>query len=324
LGLPADAPVTVQHPLHSGAFNDLRIDVGHHAFRVEVKATDDVATLERAAGRRCPGPAVELLVVPYMGPKAREWARAHGLAWADLSGNAEIHAHSLHVFVQGHPNAYASAGRPATPFSPRFSRVSRVLLAHPDTWWKQRDVVGETGLPDGTISKVVHRLNDMGLLERNDAGAVRARSPSLLLAAWAQRYAFQDHDVRRYHAVGRSGNAILQALAAKLSETEITWAATGLSAAYAYTGFADFRLTTIFVDAFPAHPEALGLRPVDRGENVWLVGPRDAGVFYGRMQRGPWCVHPVQAYLDLAGHAERSTEAAASLKGSPWMTWRAG
>lgn len=52
----------------------------------------------------------------------------------------------------------------------------------------------------------------------------------------------------------------------------------------------------------------------DRGANVWLVVPKDVGVFHGqRKVEDIQCVHPVQVYLDLKGHPERATEAADEL-----------
>jgi hypothetical protein len=48
---------------------------------------------------------------------------------------------------------------------------------------------------------------------------------------------------------------------------------------------------------------------------VWLVVPNDEGVFDGAAEReGVRCVHPVQAYLDLKDHPERSAEAAQQLR----------
>lgn len=310
---------------HSDDGSDLTVAAAGRTFAVHVKGTDNIASLERAATstqhlRTRTG--VGVLVVPFMGPTARTWAKQRKIPWADLSGNAEIHVGGLHVHAEGHKNRYAAAGRPANAFAPSFSRVSRVLLADTETWWKQRDLAAETGLPDGTISKAVQRLTALDLLERDDTGGLRARAPSVLLDAWAQRYSFQDHDVRRFHAVGRTGNAILRALGERLSTTKSAWAATGLAAAYMYTRFADFRLTSIYVERFPEDPESLGLRPVERGENVWLIGPRDDGVFYKKAEQGVWCVHPVQVYLDLPSHAERSAEAADQLR-AEWLTWRA-
>lgn len=297
-----------------------------HSLIIEVKGTDEIAALERGlAHLRRAGQVrkkeVPLLVVPYMGPRARSWAREKGVSWADLSGNADIRARNLRVFVEGQQNRYTHSGRPANPFAPKYARVSRALLAEPDRWWRQRDLCAETDLSDATVSRAVGHLRHGDLLEANADDAVRARAPSVLLDAWAQRYAFSDHEVRRFQAVGRTGNAVVQGLARKLAATKLTWAATGLPAAYAYTQYADFRLSTVFVDDFPRDPEALGLHAVERGENVWLVVPRDEGVFYGKSEQGIWCVHPVQVYLDLLAHPERASEAAAHLR-AELLAWR--
>jgi hypothetical protein len=290
-------------------------------FVIEISGSDRIASLASTAAQ--PTGAFDgraLLVVPYMGPSARAWAAERDLAWVDLSGNAEIHTPGLHIHAEGHPNRYANPGRPSHAFTPRYSRVPRLLLVDAARWWRQHELATEADLPAGTVSKVVRRLDEDGLLERDAAGALRARDPSLLLDAWAQHARFEDHHIRRFHAVGRSGADVLKRLADKLTTTDLTWAATGLAAAWQYTTFADFRIATIYVDRSPRDLEALGLREVERGENVWLVVPRDAGVFSGRQERGCWCVHPVQVYLDLLGHPERAREAADALRAAH-LTW---
>lgn len=303
---------------------DLEMRAGGHRFVVEVKGSDDIAILERAAatvGRCAHAVDVGVVAVPYMGPKAREWAAQHGISWVDLSGNADIRGDGLVVVVSGARNRYASPGRPSNPFTARYSRVSRALLAHPDRWWKQREIAEEVGLPAGTVSKVVHRLDALDLLVRNDQDALRSRDPSLLLDSWSQRYDFADHAVRRFHMVARSGEEALRILAERLDGLGHVFAATGLSAAWLYTAHADFRLNSFYVDRLPIDPGAIGLRPVDRGENVWLVVPNDDGVFYGRAEPGTWCAHPAQVYLDLAFHPERAAEAAAELRARS-LAWR--
>lgn len=316
----------LSNDIREGIEIDLSARTANHALAVEVKASDDIGALERALARlrqipSCTG-EIPLLVVPYMGPGARTWAREKRVSWADLSGNADIRAPNLRVFVAGNGNRYAHSGRPANAFAPKYARVSRVLLSDADRWWRQRDLCSETALSDATVSRAVGNLKQADLLETNSDGAVRAREPSVLLDAWAQRYSFADHQVHRFQTVARTGHAALLSLAKKLSTTRTTWAATGLSAAYMWTQFADFRLTTLFVDQLPRDTEALGLHRVERGENVWLVVPRDEGVFYEKVEQGVWCAHPVQVYLDLLGHPERAAEAAARLR-ADLLHWRA-
>lgn len=309
---------------------DFAFRSGNRLFVVGVKGTDDIATLDLAwqqvAAYRS-NHDVPIVVVPFMGPRAQDWARNEGVSWADLSGNADIRAGDLRILIKGNHNEYTTPGRPSNPFTPRFSRVSRALLVDTKKWWKQHELAKATALPTGTVSKVIARLNALDLLASDEDGRIRARAPSLLLDAWAQRYRFEDNDVRRYHAIGRSGPAILKELAQKLYGTGQTWAATGLSAAWMYTQHADFRINSVYVNSFPQNPESLGLRPVDRGENVWLVLSQDpVGVLYGRQEQGIWCAHPVQVYLDLLGHPERASEAAQAMGAdlrAKWMTWRA-
>ncbi len=316
----------VSNGVRDGVEIDLAARTHTHTVAVEVKGSDDIAALERALAHLLRIPRINgeipLLMVPYMGPRARTWAREKQVSWADLSGNADIRAPNLRVFVAGNGNRYAHSGRPANPFAPKYARVSRVLLADADRWWRQRDLCAETALSDATVSRAVGHLKQADLLESDSDGAVRARAPSLLLDAWAQRYSFADHRVHRFQTVARTGHAALQSLAKKLSASGTTWAATGLSAAYMWTRFADFRLTTVFVEQLPRDMEALGLHPVERGENVWLVVPRDEGVFYKKVEQGVWCVHPVQVYLDLLGQPERAAEAATHLR-AELLQWRA-
>ena len=87
--------------------------------------------------------------------------------------------------------------------------------------------------------------------------------------------------------------------------------------------FADYRINTIYLSEPVFEPEKLGLRSVERGENVWIVVPKDEGVFQVTQEiSGVSCVHPVQVYLDLLAHPERADEAAKELRAS-LLTWRA-
>ncbi|MGD2122982.1 MAG: hypothetical protein PVJ76_14610 [Gemmatimonadota bacterium] len=90
--------------------------------------------------------------------------------------------------------------------------------------------------------------------------------------------------------------------AAILERWELEYAVTGLAAAWAYSRFATFRLSTLFLRRWPDREilSELGFRETESGTNVWLVVAKDPGVFDGREKReGIWFVSPLQAYLDL-------------------------
>jgi hypothetical protein len=258
--------------------------------------------------------AIPLLVVPYMSEAGARAAENAGVNWIDLSGNASIRAENLHVWVQGRPNAYPSRGRPSSPFAPKSARVARVLLLDPARWWRQKDLVEETGLDDGTVSRVVRRLDDELLLEAR-GHELRPRDPGLLLDAWAEDYRFDRHDVVAGHMSG-SGIEVARKIAEHLQEEDVHHAFSGLSAAWAMDRFARFRLNTVYVEGDPRDAaDALDIRRSERGANVQIVGPDDVGVFAGeRVCDDLNCVSPAQVYLDLLQLPERAEEAARHLR----------
>jgi hypothetical protein len=234
--------------------------------------------------------------------------------WIDLSGNAHLRDDQLHIWVQGRPNAFAKRGRPSSVFAPKSSRVARVLLLDPERWWRQKELAEHTDLDAGRVSRIVGRLADDALLER-DGLLLRPSDPDLLLDAWADEYRFDRHDVITGHLTG-AGIELAHDAADRLRQTGIDHAFTGLPAAYVLDEFARFRLVSVYVGGDPRDAaDALELRRNERGANVQLIGPDDRGVFDGRDEvSGLPCVARVQVYLDLLSLPERATEAAEQLR----------
>lgn len=299
-------------------------DQGRHVF-IQLKTSSRPGTVSHAAEQlrayadRTEN-AIPLLVVPYMSAAGAETADRQRLNWLDLSGNARIRGHNLHVWVQGRRNQLRRRGRPSSPFAPKSARVTRVLLLEPRRWWRQRDLVDATGLDDGNVSRIVRRLDEELLLERRDR-ELRPRDPSLLLDAWAEDYRFGAHDILVGHISG-SGLQVARSLADRLGALDIHHAFTGLAAAWAIDHFASFRLTTVYVEDDPRNAaDQIELRRTTKGANVQIVGPNDAGVFAGeQLQSGLSCVATVQTYLDLLALPERAREAAEHLR-SHHMPW---
>lgn len=258
--------------------------------------------------------AIPLLVVPFMTAAGADAADRARLNWLDLSGNAHIRAGDLHVWVQGRPNELRSPGRPSSPFAPKSTRVTRVLLLDPARWWRQRDLVHETGLDDGNVSRIVRRLDDELLLEHRER-ELRPRDPDLLLDAWAEDYRFDRHDIVIGHLTG-SGIDLARHVHQLLADADVEHAFTGLVAAWLLEPFARFRLASVYVHGDPRNAaDAVGLRRNERGANVQLIGPNDVGVFDGgRSAEDLPCVSAVQTYLDLLHLPERARDAARQLR----------
>ncbi len=310
---------------------DAVIELAGATFVVELKGSGAIAPVSAAIeqvkryasalGRR----VIPLVVVPFMGPTGRQRCKEVQVAWLDLSGNARIVAPGIRVLIEGQPNQFKSRGRPFSAFAPKSARIARWLLMHPRQLISQREIAQATGVDEGFTSRIVSRLEEDDLVAREPDGGIRLQDPDLLLDAWREDYDFSKHHIFQGHVAARSGEEALRLLAGGLRGQRVRYAATGLAAAWLLTKFAGFRLVTIYVAELPAPKvlEGLGLQEEERGANVWLVVPKDEGVFQGAEERdGVVCVHPVQAYLDLKDQPERAKEAADHLR-AELLKWSA-
>jgi len=297
------SPVAVSAPKRLGRDELVAARVGHSTFIIEWAGSGRTAQISLAASRLrtaadTTAGAIPLVAVPYMGEMGRRLCNEGGIAWLDLSGNAQIIAEGLRVVISGCPNRFKPRGRPASAFAPKSSRIARWLLMHADRPATQTRIAEATGMDRGFTSRTVARIVEDGLVLREQDGVLRVPDPDLLLDAWHETYDFNRHRIIRGHVAARSGGVLLGDLAAKLRDREVDHAATGLAAAWVLTRFAAFRITTLYLAIEPSKAllSGLGFREEPRGANVWLV------------------VHPIQVYLDLKGHPERAEEAAAQLR----------
>jgi DNA-binding Lrp family transcriptional regulator len=315
LGVPVDAVAFERE--RDDRLIDARAEIGRQSWVFEIKASSRPGIVDLAARQLHDldaGGTIAVLVVPYMTPAGARAAAEHGLNWLDLSGNAHLRTGELYVHVEGRRNQFTTRGPTASPFAPKSSRIAHAMLLEPSTWWRQVDIAERLSLDDGYVSRIVRRLEEEQFLDR-DGRQVRPRNPDLLLDAWADDYRFDRHDIVIGHATG-SGIELARTLHSRLRTAAIDHTFTGLVSAWALSGYARFRLNTVYVDGNPRQAaDAVELRRNERGANVQLVGPDDDGVYLGRRDVSALpCVSPVQTYLDLQHLPERADDAAQELR----------
>lgn len=311
----------VKEPRHQYRW-DATIVVGDRTFLLEWKNSGSLARVVQGTGFLSaaksffPDGAIALLGVPFMGEAGRNHCAEFDQSWLDLSGNARIIAPGIFYQNLGNKNRFRQPGRPASAFGPRGSRIARRLLIAPERTGSQRAIAQAAGLDEGHTSRVIAKLLADGLLHR-DANGIRVSDWSVLLDAWREEYRFDRHQVFPGHVPASGGDELIRTIANIMSGNHISYAATALPAAWLWTGFASFRLATVYLTRPPSQELAtsLAFHAGARGANTWLVVPNDDGVFDGAASvNGINCVHPVQVYLDLKGHPERSAEAAENLR----------
>jgi DNA-binding transcriptional ArsR family regulator len=302
--------------------SEVRLQARGDWFAVEFRAAASTEQIGSALRRLSASHQkdIPLLVVPYMGQAGREICRAAGVAWLDLSGNAEIETPSVHIRILGEPNRYKRPGHPESLFAPKSARAARLFLMDVRHEWRQTQLAEATGLSASYLSRLLPRYVEAGFIEcRQEGRALRYRvtHPEALLDAWYADYDFTRYPIVRGHVAARSGTELLRELAASLGGQGIEYAATGLAAAWMWEPFAAFRTVTLYVAVFPGREllSAIGFHIGAHGSNTWFVIPGDPGVFTGVTEReGVRCVTPAQTYLDLKGQPERALEARQELR----------
>ena len=252
-----------------------------------------------------------LLCVPFMTKRGKDFCSMTDVSWFDLSGNAHIITPRLRIIIEGKPNRFKKLGRPVNLFAPKSSRVTRWLLMKWDRPWRQREIAYETGMSEAFVSQIVKKLVLESYVQKRNAEIIY-NDWQILFNAWYERYDFSKHTIIKGHIVSRSPEGQVQSVHNVLKEEDNEYALTGLAAAWRFTEFANFRITTFFVSEYPSEDtlKRMKFRQTDSGANTWLVIPNDEGVFQGgSIVNGVPCVHPIQVYMDLKGHPERSPEA---------------
>ncbi len=302
---------------------DLLVTAGGFKFAVEWKASGSAAAVAMAVRsvrrfvEKSRKKLIPLVAAPYIGEVGQRLCAEAEIGWLDLSGNAHLVAPGLRVNIEGKPNQFKRTGRPRSLFAPKSARIARSLLIEPERAFSQRELAKVSGLDEGFTSRIVRQLEDQRLVSRGANGAVKVADFGALLDGWREVYEFSKHHIVRGHIAARSNDEILRRVSGQLKRGKLEHAATGLAGAWLCSGFAGFRLVVVYVAELPGKEacQEMGFHETERGENIWLVQPNDAGVFHGSTEReGIACAHAVQVYLDLKNHPERSAEAAEALR----------
>lgn len=202
-------------------------------------------------------------------------------------------------------------------FSPISSRVARVLLSFPNRKWKQQELVEATQCSIGLVSRMLNEYLRLGWVEgpRTHWELVK---PNDLLDAWAAADDWKKRGaLRQYSWLGQGAHELARRL---LSEFKLIghtpvftqWFAAGLR--YPYT---ELEIVSLYAKQFPT-PEVLktlGLREVPNGGAVWVIVPRDRGVFQATQTVSEFeLVCDAQIYLDLLKVGLRGPDQAQALR----------
>ncbi len=256
-----------------------------------------------------------VLGAPYLSEASMKICREYGIGYLDLSGNSLLNFENVFIKTEGKPNPYASTRPLKNLFSPKSTRVLRVLLENPSREWYVKDMAEEVKISLGKASNVKQRLLDYEYAEEvpgQRQKKIRLTDPEKLLKDWADNYSYTDNRLFNYYSL-ENPREIEEKILSFCANTGVRCALTLTSADARLTHFLRGTARSYMYIEKPLEPAAsyLGLKEVDSGENITLMVPYDEGVFYGIQEvDNLHIVSDIQLYLDLRSYKQRGKDAA--------------
>ncbi len=290
------------------------VDGKEHRFGVDCKLRPTVRDVKHLATKRESGLSPLLATV-----KATESLVDHckrlDVSCLDLNGRIWLRTRGVLIDREARGSVrFRTAEPPVNVFSLKGSRLARALLSFPERQWRQTELADFTALSQGLLSRLLRQASADGWVEGTRSDWSLA-DPDGLLDAWKADDDWKKRvSVRQYSLLegnpSKLAKRVLERATGEIAFTQ--WYAAGLRFPYA-----DVPIVSAYVEEslLPTLPEALKAREVSSGGKLWLITPKDGGVFQAARQvEGVPIVCDVQIYLDLLQVGLRGPDQAEALR----------
>jgi len=250
-----------------------------------------------------------IIGAPYISPAAAKICKEEGIGYLDLAGNCRLVFDTIYIVRENARNPFVRKRDLRSLYSPRASRVLRVLLNNPKTDWKMQVLAKAAEVSIGQIANIKKLLGDREWIIESKKG-FKLKKPADLLAEWSGNYTFRKNEVQDFYCM--SDIPTIEAKIAKeCSENKINYAFTGFSGAARILPGIRYQRVMVFVSKIPDRLlRKASLKEVSSGANVTLLIPYDTGVFNGTKECDDIpVVSAIQLYLDLRSYRGRGEEA---------------
>ncbi len=290
---------------------DLMVEVIGKGTPLSIKAA--IESLRKIIPDRKSETLYGVVAAPFISDVGRQLCCEARMGCIDLAGNCYLNFGSVYLEIKGNPNP--SPYKPKfSLFSPKSSRISRVLLSNVMKLWQVQELAKEADVSLGLASKIKDQLKEEGfLIEENRL--LKLIAPDRLLDAWSQGYSYKRN--RLYEFYSNSNVATIEwAVQSNCLNNNIKCALSLFSGAARVAPHVRMDKAFIYVEkGIDQLAKTLDLKPVATGPNVMLLEPYDQSVFYKTQKIGEdIIVSNIQLYLDLKRYKGRGEEAAEFLK----------
>ena len=298
---------------------ELRFEAEHQKLISEVWARlhPSRQLLEEAKAKPAGKPFV--LLCPHLPDALAADLRSAGINHADLNGLLFLKTPSFLLDRGPKSRRYRNPGAELNPFTLKSSRIVRVLLSHREQEWTQADLETRTGISRGLVSLTLADLIERELVvqtrpgSRHEAALYRVKDFGRLLDAWREEDDWRKRtSVQQYSVLAGNLSEVAETARDALGADNVLF--TQWFAAHLRHPYTTPPLVSAYLKKKPV-AEITWARKVDNGGNLWLITPKDEGVFQETQQAGGFnLVSDIQIYLDLLQVSQRGPEQAQALR----------
>ena len=256
------------------------------------------------------GDIYPIVAAPYISKDTANLCKQNKVGYIDLAGNCFLSFDRIYIERKNYPNPTIKKRRARSIFSPKSSRVLRVMLNYPQGKpWGVSEIAKEANISIGLASRVKERLLDLEYIE-GDKYLTLSR-PIELLEEWTNNYSFRKNKINDYFSFDDVKD-VERKLSKLCEQQKIPCALTLFSGAALVAPFSRYTRGFAYVNKnINEIAEKLSLKKVSSGPNFTILEPYDDGVFYGVNNIDDVVVvSDVQLYLDLVGFKGRGEESA--------------
>lgn len=257
-----------------------------------------------------------MIVTPYIGPNGRALCRKEGISYIDTLGNIGIFIKDGFFIKESKESLKRKRRELKSLFSPKSTRVIRIILENPSKRWLFKDLTSAAGVSLGQTYNVVKKLIDEEYLEKTKKG-VRLSKPSELLERWSSVYKImQMNKVESFYLSENVYKTLIKRLADIAEKGNYRYAFTLFAGANFIIPYVRTPHVHLYLlDNIEEFTKKANLKPVTSGGNVHLILPYDEGVFnpIQTIERVR-VVGKIQLHLDLLNYPARGKEQAEVLR----------
>jgi len=254
--------------------------------------------------------AYPMVAAPYISDDTARVCKKNGVGYIDLAGNFSFNFDEIYIERKNYPNPAIEKRQARSIFSPKASRLVRVMLTNPGRSWRVQELAREAQVSLGLASRLKERLLGLEYAVEKEDGVTLSR-PGELLEQWANNYSFRKNKVYDYFSLDEIRKSERR-LSQYCERRSIPYGLTLFSGAALVAPYMRYTRGFAYVgNNIQEVADSLGLKQVSSGPNFSILEPYDAGVFYGSREiDSVKVVSDVQLYLDLVGFKGRGEESA--------------